>query len=103
MARPALVRVGNLRLMAIPATLVRLSPTVFEKSPAVGRDDVADCEHTGALRTRACRVTEYIKNARHVPPSPHAVREMMPALFDHLREDIAPFARFVSERVSAPA
>ncbi len=111
----------------------------------------------------------YIKNAQHVPPSPHAVREMMPALFDHLhdepdasvravlghfffvfihpypdgngrvarfvmnamlasggypwtvipvehrnryfatleaaavREDIAPFARFVSERVSASA
>ncbi len=29
----------------------------------------------------------YIKNAQHVPPSPHAVREMMPALFDHLRTE----------------
>ncbi|MBA4073197.1 MAG: hypothetical protein C0497_15455 [Gemmatimonas sp.] len=54
MARPALVRVGNLRLMAIPATLVRLSPTVFEKSPAVGRDDVAD------QITRTMRMAGYV-------------------------------------------
>ena len=29
----------------------------------------------------------YIQNAQHVPPAPHAVRDLMPALFDHLCEE----------------
>ncbi len=29
----------------------------------------------------------YIRNAQHVPPSPHAVRDLIPVLFDHLREE----------------
>lgn len=29
----------------------------------------------------------YIRNAQHVPPAPHAVRDLMPVFFDHLREE----------------
>ena len=29
----------------------------------------------------------YIQNAQHVPPASHAVRDLMPALFDHLCEE----------------
>jgi hypothetical protein len=29
----------------------------------------------------------YIRNAQHVPPASHAVRDLMPALFDHLRSE----------------
>ena len=37
----------------------------------------------------------YIRNAQHVPPAPHAVRELMPALFDHLRNEPDAAARAV--------
>ena len=37
----------------------------------------------------------YIRNARHVPPSRDAVREMMPALFDLLAEEPSPAVRAV--------
>ena len=37
----------------------------------------------------------HIRRSRHVPPSPHAVRDAMPAFFDLLREETEPSVRVV--------
>jgi hypothetical protein len=53
---------------------------LFSPSVTVGLLEASDLAGYRAQRV-------YIRNAQHVPPVSRAVRELMPALFDHLREE----------------